>query len=68
MADLNIDKTDPAYQTMRTRFDQMKDAMRPLMRRYRRMTMEQRQIWRDNDERLDEILTFCERVTTEQEI
>jgi hypothetical protein len=68
MANLTIDTTATAYTTMQTRFTQMKDAMRPMLRRYHGLLPDQKQAWRNSDPLLNDIITFCEKVTEESDV
>ena len=66
MARHDIDElvTSEAYLRHLARFRAMRDNLKPRIKSYLRMTEEQQAAWRAKDPLLDEVLDFCDRVST----
>ena len=68
MADLNINTTSPGYLAVKQKLIDVRDALRPAIKKFNRLTPEQQQAWMDNDPLLASLVDFCEKVARRKDV
>ena len=68
MADLNINTTSAGYLNVKQKLKDVRDALRPAIKKFNRLTPEQQQAWIDNDDLVAETIDFCEKVAKRADV
>ena len=68
MADLNIDTTSAGYLNVKQKLVDVRDALRPAIKKFNRLSPEQQQVWIDNDPLLSSLIDFCEKVARRADV
>lgn len=68
MADLNINTTSAGYLNIKQKLVDVRNALRPAIQRFNRLSPEQQQAWIDNDPLLGSLVDFCEKVANRTDV
>lgn len=63
MARIQIDTTDPIYRNHVTKFRNMRDALRPRIKLYQRLSPAQKARWLEKDVLMREVFEFADKIS-----